>query len=284
MIERKDRKVLELETQATELKHIKLRLEQRLAESSELIARLREKLRHRPVQEKVGEEADRLKQLRAQLAGKEKKISGLRKAVIALKDEFVRAEEEHEADLIARDRVANRENQEPGSPAEDPSVQKQVDALRKRVEAANTAMRKSKKAAASLKAENRKLHDQLQEALAEAEETTGEDNRRELEQSLAKLQNQNSRLKQRLRDFKEGNSPREESTKLQHEIQALKKKVKLLEAQNNVLRSESAEAGTSNTGKAQNLKRWEAEKRMEKRLQSLRAKLEEKERELVAAR
>ena len=286
--------MLELETQVAELRHVKTRLDQRLSESSELIARLREKLRRKPSQESSSSEGEKLRQLQVQLAGKEKKISGLRKAVIALKDEFVRAEEEHEADLIERDRTANRENQEPASASEGNALQKQLDGLRKRVESANTALGKSKKANETLREENRELHEKLQEALVEAENVEVTANR-QLQQTVDKLRSQNDRLKRKLRSASEQQADfkSEPSLPMENELQVLQKKVKLLEAQNAVLRSESAEAGKRRTplqsvddksSRSTNLKKWEAEKRMGKRLQSLKEKLREKEHELVAAR
>ena len=112
ILERKDRRILELEEMVAEARAMCESAERRAGEGVELQDSLREKIRRLAMQVESRTMDKLVKQLKAQLIAKERKLGGLRAAVVALKTEFVKTEEEHEKDRLslARSGVDKRDS------------------------------------------------------------------------------------------------------------------------------------------------------------------------------
>jgi len=262
-----------------------------------------------------------VKQLRNQLVAKDKKLAGLRAAVLALKNEFVRSEEEHENELIRKDREISRLTSLKGDgPKRDSGDQaagagfdgmrRQLEALKQRVERTRADLEGAKKREERLQAENDDLRQQLDEREVEEEtrqsqldHTSGAT--RKLQGKVDELRRENLRLKETLANSAATSSDaapgglsasRAQGTGRaapgRTQSDELERRVKVLEAQNATLRAAvrgeahaSGGAGSGAEGEASgSTDRWGASKRLERKVNSLTKKLEERTRELEASR
>ncbi|GBG27827.1 Centrosomal protein of 290 kDa [Hondaea fermentalgiana] len=316
LLERKDRRILELEGMVEELQILRGKAEDRAGQSAEIAETLREKVRRLASQSETQGAKQLVKQLRGQLAAKENTLVGLRSAVLALKTEFVKAEEEHEQDLIKRDRAMNALSANSKSSAANGAsrgqtdenqpdmgnVRDQIDALRERVERSQEDLDNTKRREEKLRAENSKLRRQLHEQAdevelrAEDQSRTGADATK-LQRKIDELRRENRRLRENLHNAQatqavgaiESKTP--EGKPKHDEVPRLEKRIKVLEAQNAALRSAAKTAASKSdaalssgqdSGAASST--WEAGKRLEKKVSVLQRRLEERTRELEASR
>jgi chromosome segregation ATPase len=103
---KKDRTLTEMRGELSAKSHQLMLAEQRAGAALTELDELRRRTAH--LQRVVDSESTKklIKQLKAQLANKEKKMSGLREAVVRLKEEFIKSEEEHEERMIETEEKA----------------------------------------------------------------------------------------------------------------------------------------------------------------------------------
>lgn len=202
--------------------------------------------------------------LKSQMKQKEKKLSALREAVIKLKEEFIKAEERHAAEL------AREENR---------AADSQQNETRELEEKVTQLMNK-----------NEMLQEKLQQTEEDLRDIKKKGQRgggqvRELEQELEEANEKEAQLREKIKMLQH----QRKTTPSDHrERAALEKQIKVLQAQNAALRDASepnkkaavaavaaAPVATGSTTKA-----WEQEKRLRRRVEVLGQRLDEKNREV----
>uniref|UniRef100_A0A7S2SL22 Centrosomal protein of 290kDa coiled-coil region domain-containing protein n=1 Tax=Mucochytrium quahogii TaxID=96639 RepID=A0A7S2SL22_9STRA len=310
MLERKERRLLDLEGQLEEMQILRTRAEERAGQSAEIAERLREKVKRLAIQSQSQSQEQLVKQLRNQLIGKDKKMAGLRAAVIALKTEFVKAEEEHEEELISRERqMSSALSGKPSTTqnGDGGNLKRQLSALKDRVESTREDLEKTKRREEKLQAQNSKLRRQLREQMDNQENRDEQSSRsstdiRRYMKEIDELKRENRRLRDTVANAMTSvtmgpSSPRREdpateqkvnhtNEKLKSQLRELERKIKISEAQNAALRSaaRTPTAGQRTVKAASPVGKWEAEKKTEKRLSVLSKKLDERTKELQASR
>ena len=206
MIEKKDRRNLQLEEKIIELQIAKEHLAEKLAQTEGTSDRLREKVRRLTMKLESKTMDTLVRKLKAQLIAKEKKMSGLRTAVVALKTEFVKAEQEREEERIRADRTRQGAADSEGTRYRDAigRLRHQVDVLQKRIERTREDLGRAQDSEADLKSENSKLRRKLQEAVEDAEATEGDVARgvgdmRRYQRQVQDLQREVRQLKSKLK-------------------------------------------------------------------------------------
>jgi len=300
LIERKDRRILELEGVFEELRVMREKAEQRVGQSAEVAESLREKMK-RMIQD--GDDHGQLnlvKQLRGQLRAKDKKLAGLRSAVLALKNEFIKVEEEHEEELIKRDReIKLLGSQEGGKKAKITSkkvnspisggqeLQKQLESMKERIDRAHEELSESKQGEKMMENENKNLRIKLQDLEEKREKSEAEGNIRVRDRKLLRQMEQLRRENRRLRandDSRGGEESKENERSFVSvkgeaaEAVKLEKRVKVLEAQNAALRSAANSGSVARWNANASISKWESDKKLEKKVESLTRKLEEQKR------
>ncbi|CAK8989635.1 Centrosomal protein of 290 kDa (Cep290) [Durusdinium trenchii] len=301
ILERKDRRILELEGVVEELRILRQKAEDRAGQSAEIADKLRDKVKQISLHQASQAQDNLVRQLRGQLVAKDKKLGGLRAAVVALKTEFVKAEEDHEEELIRRDREIaelsrskgpNGHQQQKRSPTGD--MRNQLEALRERVERSREDLESTKRREEKLRSENGKLKRQLRERedadeLNEAQLSQNYSESDKLRKKIDDLRRENRRLKESLTNHGDEAHLDQQRSRIPPpraggaDLERLAKRIKVLEAQNTALRTQSGSAAGSSTTAA-DLGKWEADKKLERRVATLSRKLEERTKEAEAFR
>jgi len=226
MIERKDRRILDLEGAVEELETIRHRAEGKIAQMAEI---LRQKIKKTAP---TIEDPNITAALRTQILAQEKKMAGLRSAVIALKTEFVAAEEEHEEELIQKDHQISILSSSSKQPT-DSSSSKQIQGLMERVENTRLDLIQAQKIEEKLKMENKNLRRQLRESQDENNDNSSATDVMRYQRQVDELKREVMRLKTK----PESKQPADDERLRKQPTDDLRKQLQVSQAQNTALRS-----------------------------------------------
>ena len=313
-VAKKDRQLQTLEGEVAAKSHQLQLAEQRAGQALSELDELRRRAGY--LQRQVDNKSTQklVEQLKRQSREKDKKVASLREAIVRLKEEFVKAEENRELDKIKMEEQvqvqevdggessgpSNRERDEMTRRMKDKveSLQDRMKHVRGELDVATRKAKKLQDGRESMMRQVEDLRDQVQEQATTMAEQL--DTINDLKRQLSEAKRKSTQLREQISATKKAASTTRGSSSGAVGTRASDEKIRVLEAQLQAYKSELArmEATKSDavrspteaqatrapqsTGPASRAA-WEAEKRLRKRAETLSARLQEKREELDIA-